>query len=161
MKKQICDRLKGPDSRTNKKHECSLGYKRFSWVEAVSYWWSNINLLGLSIRRKISALLLQPFLVIPRIQRAWTRLCYKTASAYGKLRVNLSLPYSIHESIKWPPIKEVKWLHPKMNSREIKVLYLNVCFPHTPLHWPVVECIFFRKAVWGIWIKISFVCLCS
>lgn len=71
------------------------------------------------------------------------------------LRVNLSLPYFTHKTIKWPPTKEVKWLHPKMKSREIKVLYLNVCFPHRSLHWPVAEHVFFCQAVQSIWIKIA------
>lgn len=53
VKKQICDQLKGPDSRRNKKHECSLGYKSFSWVEAVSYWWRNIIAGSLYQKKKI------------------------------------------------------------------------------------------------------------
>lgn len=136
LKKQICDRLKDPDCRINKNNEGSLSYVSFSWQEAVSCWWSNLNLRGLSIMKKISALSLEPFLFIPWIKRALTRLRYRTAPVYGK-QSKWSLPGFILKGIKWPLTQKVRWLHPKMKSRKIKVHYLNICFPQRSLHLPV------------------------
>lgn len=157
LKIHICGRMKGPHSRTNKKHEHSLGYKSFSWAEAVSYWWSNTNLLGVSIRKKNNLpYYYNLFFSFLECRGFWLGYVTKQSLYMANLlRLNLSLPYFTHKSIKWPPTKEVKWLHPKMKSREIKVLYLNVCFPHRSLHWPVAEHIFFCQAVQSIWIKIA------
>lgn len=132
-KKQICNGLKGPDSRTNKNHECSLGSTTFSLSRSC-----------LILKRKNHAPLLQPFHSSSAEGLDEATLQNSLCKWQTQSKLVASLFYT--RSRKWPPAKEVKWPH--LKSREIKVLYLNICLPHKSLHWPVEEQIYSREAIW-------------
>lgn len=139
--KQICDRLKGSDSRINKPHESRLGYKSFSWVQGILYWWSNIDLLGLSIRKKGFCLIMATFFF------SFLECIEEVTLQDSKLWINLSIFYIqgvLSGLLRKSSDSTWTW-------REPKVLY--VCFWHRSLHFPVTEQIFSRQAVWGNWIK--------
>lgn len=65
----------------------TLGYKSFSWVQVILYWWSNINLLDLSIREKGFYPIMATFFFI-----LWV--CWGGYITRQQLWVNLSIFYT-------------------------------------------------------------------